>query len=627
MRVLTSLLLLVLLGIEPVPGHSQTYQPKESKPYRPDVEFFVEVTEDEAAEAAWNATMGGPESKKVMQACRLMETVILLSAGERGTPGSLWAAFAGNAGSSGIEAFDKLRPMNDHAPPVKMWLSLETTRLLLLAYRPQAAEPEQARRVKQEFRTGSEFIQRLQDTLRKSPEWTTADDELARSLAIGYMTQAYMNRESHGPPTLSTAVQKNDLTRTKRHQAPPPVDPEPHRSLTLHVAVAQGDLRAIRQHLNNGTDPNLGRNTKLFSFKPNSPTPLHVAAEHNQVEAARLLLESGADPNAVASYDGMIALRTPLKVAGEHGSLDVAYLLLQNGASLSWTSKTGDSFQKKLLGLAMQEGHYELARYLRTRANIDPFKTPPGGAKEGSPKEEVIVHKARRWFRNYRKSLANYVCDRTITYYDFGLYESKLEQLRRLLKENDSPGFLLPSLENPTATSTIQVIGGKEKYDFEEGDRFTHKYTSGDFLGIVGIVLSRGKLRWIGDEELRGVPVHVIGTSTKKLITYHFPRLDRRRKPDKGPTVGFTGKLYVEQETGKVLRYLAEDPIGLKPKHRLEDAAFIIDYDDVWIEGEAVWLPVGQFSVLHQKDGEFGLISKFHNYRKFRTETKLTFTN
>lgn len=612
MRLKGLLCLPVLLLCSPLAGYSQT-QPRI---YRLEVEFFMELSEAEVAEAALGPVLRGPAAKLALAELRQVERHMLTASWSAEQWANYWGKFIGNATAATFKEFEKSANLQEHSSQARLWMAMEQVRLLLLAYRPLEAEPARLEHVREGFRQGADLVKVLQDNIQQNPKWSMTDTESIRIIVIGYKVTAFANRK---PKQTEAASAKPVPTQV---DTSPSSVPASSSSITLHEAVAGGDLKAIRLHLDNGADPNEG------SRKAN-PSPLHVAAERNQVEAARLLLNSGADPNVVASYPGVMALRSPLRIAGEHESLEVAYLLLENGAKLSWSHKTGDSFQKRLYRSALRKGHRELAQFLELRSNIDTAGIPTEEAL-GQPRlgEEGLIRKSRQWWVNYLQNLKNYICERTINWYDFALpYESKAEKLDDLIKEGQSPGLLLPSLANPSATSTIQIIGGKEKYEFKGGDHFSHKYHYGDFMAILGIVLDkrRTRLRWTGSERVRGMSVEVLATETKNLITYYMPRKDRSRKAKKGPTLGFRGKLYVEKETGRVVRFLALDPIGLKPKHRIDDVAFISEYGQVLIDGEAVWLPIGQYTVLNQEGMETGNIAKFQNYRKFRTETKLSF--
>lgn len=88
-------------------------------------------------------------------------------------------------------------------------------------------------------------------------------------------------------------------------------------------AAADGNIEAIKQHLEAGTDVNAKE-------PPEGSTPLLVAATFGQVKAAKLLIEKGANVNAT-SNDGATAL---------HGAAffchaEIVQLLLDEGARVN----------------------------------------------------------------------------------------------------------------------------------------------------------------------------------------------------------------------------------------------------------------------------------------------------
>jgi len=87
----------------------------------------------------------------------------------------------------------------------------------------------------------------------------------------------------------------------------------------LHVSVLQGDLTAVRHHIETGADLN-GRD----AF---GSTPLMVAATFGRTAVARVLVEAGADPN-LAGNDGGTALHT----AAFFCHPEIVRMLLDHGA-------------------------------------------------------------------------------------------------------------------------------------------------------------------------------------------------------------------------------------------------------------------------------------------------------
>lgn len=97
------------------------------------------------------------------------------------------------------------------------------------------------------------------------------------------------------------------------------------------TAVANNDLVAVQQYLDEGGDPNM----KTRDAKP----LLFIASGPKGGEAvAKLLLDAGADPNATTE-DG----RTPLHNAAAWCDVEMVQLLIASGADLNRTNGDGET--------------------------------------------------------------------------------------------------------------------------------------------------------------------------------------------------------------------------------------------------------------------------------------------
>ena len=110
----------------------------------------------------------------------------------------------------------------------------------------------------------------------------------------------------------------------------PEAKPKPPRakapSISIHAAAALGNLEAVKQHIDAGTDVNA---------KGVVGSPLHYAAIEGREgceEIVELLIANGADVNAKDVYD-----KTPLDLAKRHPEL--ADLLRKHGG------KTGEELK------------------------------------------------------------------------------------------------------------------------------------------------------------------------------------------------------------------------------------------------------------------------------------------
>ena len=123
-------------------------------------------------------------------------------------------------------------------------------------------------------------------------------------------------------------MQQKDLAVSKGVPMPPlpfqqQTQPEPTTpkapDISIHQAVFDGNIEAVKQHLAAGTDVN--------AKSENGVTPLHWAVGGGRNQVAELLIANGADVNA-KDNDGW----TPLRVAR---TKEIAELLIAKGADVN----------------------------------------------------------------------------------------------------------------------------------------------------------------------------------------------------------------------------------------------------------------------------------------------------
>ena len=89
--------------------------------------------------------------------------------------------------------------------------------------------------------------------------------------------------------------------------------------------------------------------------------------------------------------------------------------------------------------------------------------------------------------------------------------------------------------------------------------------------------------------------------------------------------VGFEGTIYIDRDTGRVLRYVAEEPIGLTKGHRVKSGRMLFDYDYIEIGEEKVLLPARSLIYTKYRGNSTLEETEFHDYQQFKSETKLDF--
>lgn len=165
------------------------------------------------------------------------------------------------------------------------------------------------------------------------------------------------------------------------------------------------------------------------------------------------------------------------------------------------------------------------------------------------------------------------------------------------------------------------VKGEGENYEWIRGSR--DGYGRGYFASWLTELFReelQTRFEWIEEAQLRGYRVHVFQTVTPRDL-YQYGEYG----VDEVILVGFEGTIYIDRDTGRVLRYVAEDPIGLTKGHRVKSGKMLFDYDYNEIGEEKVLLPVR--SLIYTRYRRYSTLeeTQFHDYQQFMSETKLDF--
>ena len=141
--------------------------------------------------------------------------------------------------------------------------------------------------------------------------------------------------------------QKSATTPDTKPQ--PPIAKAP--DISIHQAVKDGNIEAIKQRLADGTD---------VDAKDVDLTPLHFAAVHGRKEVAALLIAEGADVNTKDRWG-----KTSLHYAASKGHKEVATLLITEGADVNAMTTIQNGYGATPIEWAIEEGHTETEDLLR----------------------------------------------------------------------------------------------------------------------------------------------------------------------------------------------------------------------------------------------------------------------
>jgi ankyrin repeat protein len=121
---------------------------------------------------------------------------------------------------------------------------------------------------------------------------------------------------------------------------------------TLHQAIADRNIEAVKVHIQEGTDIN-----QMGSYAIEG-SALHVAVRSGQPDIARLLIESGAEVDIRDNSDF-----TPLHNAAWNGNLEMVKLLLDAGANI--TARDYSGFTP--LACAYRSKQVDVIEYIKAR--------------------------------------------------------------------------------------------------------------------------------------------------------------------------------------------------------------------------------------------------------------------
>ena len=248
----------------------------------------------------------------------------------------------------------------------------------------------------------------------------------------------------------------------------------------------------------------------------------------------------------------------------------------------------------------------------------------PGLAASGMSREEAaaVIARTRQWVQGYMDSLPNFTCRKTVRV--IVVPAMRKPELRDWAVE--IPKWVLsrrggkPRI-NESEWRVRMLKGGRESYEWIGGNQRGHGWGFfGHWLKALFGQKHPTEFEWIEDGRLRGYGVHVFRTVTPRNFCQYGGRAG-----DDIVLVGYQGKIYIDRDSGRVLRYVAEEPIGLPKRHRVKSGRMLFDYDFREIGDEVALLPVKSLAYTRYRGRSTLAESTFDRYREFQAETKLDF--
>jgi len=248
----------------------------------------------------------------------------------------------------------------------------------------------------------------------------------------------------------------------------------------------------------------------------------------------------------------------------------------------------------------------------------------PGLAGTGMSREEAaaVIARTRQWVEGYMESLPNFTCRKTVRV--LVVPAMRKPELRDWAVE--IPKWVISSRGGKPRIDESEwlvrmVKGGRESYEWIGGNQRGHGWGFfGHWLKALFGQKYPTEFEWMEDDRLRGHAVHVFRTVTPKNFCQYGGRAG-----DDIVLVGYRGKIYIDRDSGHVLRYVAEEPIGLPKRHRVKSGRMLFDYDFREIGDEVALLPVKSLAYTRYRGRSTLAESNFHQYREYQAETKLDF--
>jgi len=172
-----------------------------------------------------------------------------------------------------------------------------------------------------------------------------------------------------------------------------------------------------------------------------------------------------------------------------------------------------------------------------------------------------------------------------------------------------------------SGTENYKVVTVNGKPSSVAHDRLGGLTSSGEFGSILGYIFdpkAKTEFNWTQWESLRGHRVHVIGFKVAQANSL----LTVTKSKGQQVNAGFFGMLYVDSETGSVLRIVLA-ATDIPAKFPIQGVSLDLNYEFAKIGDQAYLVPLK--ADLHSKDGKSMIWNEveFRDYRKFAADSKL----
>lgn len=256
----------------------------------------------------------------------------------------------------------------------------------------------------------------------------------------------------------------------------------------------------------------------------------------------------------------------------------------------------------------------ELTQHLARPAQPLPLLDTP--AAPTAPEQTAVVEATRASALAYADNLPNFLCTETV----HRLRESgrggpwKPEDTLKLdvAYSEKREGYKLLEVNGRPATKTLAEVGGY--------------YSTGDFGTLLRFIFapeSAAQFQWERWTRLRGRLSYVFSYRVEQAHSQYTVNWNGPRKRYH-MVAGFTGRVYIDRETGQILRY-TDDAEGIPADWPVLHTPSVADYDFAEVGGRRFLLPRRVDTRFMAKDRQDRNVIEFTNYRKFEGEATVSF--
>jgi hypothetical protein len=321
-------------------------------------------------------------------------------------------------------------------------------------------------------------------------------------------------------------------------------------------------------------------------------------------------------PQPTGSAEALIAdIRAAMRAG--RADRDIAGMIDQAKLTDQLEDAVIEQLQSEGAGLETLEG---LDRQRERSRNLSrpspPLKLFAAPAPPSAEERSRVLEKAREVALGYTAGLPNFLCTETVRRYaqEKTSMAWKLRDTLTLAVGFSQKGeqYKLMAINDRPTSKTLNNVGGAK--------------SNGEFGSVLRWIFeakSATQFQWERWTNLRGRPVHVFSYRIDQAHSKYGMKFSSFLK-HYSMTSGMRGAVYVDPESQQVLRLIYEAD-GIPANWPVLRTPSVLDYGYAEVGGQRYLLPRSVDLRIIGKDQQSRNVTDFGNYRKFGSETKVTF--